>query len=68
MFGRDAAEIDEVAEGLDVGMVTVNGPGITAPELPFGGVKASGVGRELGTLGIMEFANRKLVRRVIDAV
>ena len=64
IFGTDTDVIDEVADGLDVGMVTVNGPGITSPELPFGGVKASGIGRELGSLGIMEFANRKLVRVV----
>ncbi|WP_448852497.1 NAD-dependent succinate-semialdehyde dehydrogenase [Corynebacterium sp. 335C] len=47
---------------LDVGMVYVNEPGGTAAELPFGGVKNSGFGRELGRYGMDEFVNLKLVR------
>jgi len=47
---------------LEVGMVSVNAPSQTQPELPFGGVKASGVGRELGEYGMGEFVNRKLIR------
>ena len=42
-------------------MVYVNGQAETAPDLPFGGVKRSGVGRELGPWGMREFANIKLV-------
>lgn len=42
-------------------MLFINSPAITAPDLPFGGVKHSGYGRELPDLGIMEFVNRKLV-------
>jgi succinate-semialdehyde dehydrogenase/glutarate-semialdehyde dehydrogenase len=42
-------------------MVFVNHPTWTAPELPFGGVKHSGYGRELSSLGIQEFVNKKLV-------
>ena len=45
-------------------MVFVNGVGAEGVELPFGGVKRSGFGRELGRLGIEEFANRKLIRVV----
>ncbi|MFF4765882.1 NAD-dependent succinate-semialdehyde dehydrogenase [Streptomyces sp. NPDC001255] len=51
-----------VAAQLDTGMVYVNEAGGTAAELPFGGVKRSGIGRELGKYGMEEFANKKLVR------
>ncbi|MFZ2174998.1 MAG: NAD-dependent succinate-semialdehyde dehydrogenase [Rhodococcus sp. (in: high G+C Gram-positive bacteria)] len=51
-----------VADRLDVGMAFVNEHGTTLPGLPFGGVKRSGVGRELGPWGMDEFVNKKLVR------
>ncbi|NEA40110.1 NAD-dependent succinate-semialdehyde dehydrogenase [Streptomyces sp. SID11385] len=51
-----------VAAQLDTGMVYVNEASGSAAELPFGGVKRSGVGRELGKYGMEEFANKKLVR------
>ena len=50
-----------VADRLDVGMVWVNQAEGGGPELPFGGTKRSGVGRELGPLGIDEFVNKKLI-------
>jgi succinate-semialdehyde dehydrogenase/glutarate-semialdehyde dehydrogenase len=56
----DAAR--EVADRLDVGMAFVNEHGTTLPQLPFGGVKRSGYGRELGPWGMDEFVNKKLVR------
>ncbi|MGW4097267.1 NAD-dependent succinate-semialdehyde dehydrogenase [Mycobacterium sp. NPDC004974] len=62
VFTDDAAQADRVADALDTGMVYVNGVGLDAVELPFGGTKRSGVGRELGSLGIREFVNYKLVR------
>ena len=53
-----------VADGLDTGMVFVNGVLLDGAELPFGGVKRSGFGRELGRYGIEEFVNKKLIRVV----
>ena len=58
----DPDQAQRVADGLDVGMVYVNLVGASGPELPFGGVKNSGFGRELGRLGAEEFINKKMVR------
>jgi succinate-semialdehyde dehydrogenase/glutarate-semialdehyde dehydrogenase len=60
--GSDAAA-EVVADRLEVGMVGLNMLIRSAPEAPFGGVKNSGIGRELGRFGLDEFANKKLVRR-----
>ena len=51
-----------VADTIDAGMVFINGVGLEGAELPFGGVKRSGSGRELGRAGIDEFADKKLIR------
>jgi len=64
VFTDDSEQAQRVADGLDTGMVYVNGVGLDGAELPFGGVKNSGFGRELGTLGIEEFVNKKLIRVV----
>ena len=56
--GLSAAILDYYAE---TGMVYINQPAWTAPEIPFGAVKNSGFGRELSELGFGEFVNRKLV-------
>jgi succinate-semialdehyde dehydrogenase / glutarate-semialdehyde dehydrogenase len=64
VFTNDPDQAERVANGLDTGMVYVNGVGLDGAELPFGGVKNSGFGRELGTLGIEEFVNKKLIRVV----
>ncbi len=58
----DPAQAARVADAIDAGMVYVNAVGATGPELPFGGVKRSGFGRELGRLGADEFVNKKLIR------
>ena len=51
----------EIADRLDVGMVWVNAPEGGGADLPFGGTKRSGFGRELGPYGIEEFVNKKLI-------
>jgi succinate-semialdehyde dehydrogenase/glutarate-semialdehyde dehydrogenase len=62
VFTTDSEQALRVAQALDTGMVFINGVGMDAPELPFGGTKRSGFGRELGTLGIEEFINKKMIR------
>lgn len=62
IFTNDEAQALRVADELDTGMVYINGVALDAPELPFGGTKRSGFGRELGPLGIEEFINKKLIR------
>jgi succinate-semialdehyde dehydrogenase / glutarate-semialdehyde dehydrogenase len=62
VFTQDVARGKRVASRIETGMVFVNHPTWTAPDLPFGGIKNSGYGRELSSLGIHEFVNKKLVR------
>jgi succinate-semialdehyde dehydrogenase / glutarate-semialdehyde dehydrogenase len=50
-----------VASRIETGMVFINYPAVSAPELPFGGIKRSGYGKELSSLGLEEFVNKKLV-------
>ena len=59
---NDPEQALRVANSLDTGMVYVNVVGADGAELPFGGVKRSGFGRELGRLGADEFVNKKLIR------
>jgi len=61
VFTADIERGKRVASRIETGMVFVNHPTWTAPELPFGGIKNSGYGRELSSLGIQEFVNKKLV-------
>jgi succinate-semialdehyde dehydrogenase/glutarate-semialdehyde dehydrogenase len=58
----DAEQAERVADQIDAGMVYVNLVGADGAELPFGGTKRSGFGRELGTYGADEFVNKKLIR------
>ncbi|MGC5258860.1 NAD-dependent succinate-semialdehyde dehydrogenase [Gordonia sp. DT218] len=62
VWSTDIARAAEVADRLDVGMAYINEHGTTLPGLPFGGVKRSGYGRELGRWGMGEFVNTKLRR------
>jgi len=62
VFTRNVARGHRVASQIDTGMVFINHPTWTTADLPFGGVKNSGYGRELSHLGIQEFVNKKLVR------
>ena len=58
----DSEQAERVAAKIEAGMVFVNLVGADGAELPFGGVKNSGFGRELGRYGIDEFVNKKLIR------
>jgi succinate-semialdehyde dehydrogenase / glutarate-semialdehyde dehydrogenase len=58
----DEDQAQRVANKLDTGMVFINAVGAEGAELPFGGVKRSGFGRELGRFGADEFVNKKLIR------
>lgn len=64
VFTTDADQAARVADRIDAGMVFVNAVGAEGAELPFGGVKRSGFGRELGRFGMDEFVNKKLIRIV----
>lgn len=62
VFGTDIDKAVEVARRIDTGMVYINHVTGIAPELPFGGTKKSGYGREQSPAGIYEFVNAKLIR------
>jgi succinate-semialdehyde dehydrogenase/glutarate-semialdehyde dehydrogenase len=62
VFTTDADQALRVADQIEAGMVFINAVGAEGVELPFGGVKASGFGRELGRFGADEFVNKKLIR------
>jgi succinate-semialdehyde dehydrogenase/glutarate-semialdehyde dehydrogenase len=62
VFTTDNDQAMRVADRIEAGMVFVNGVLMDGAELPFGGVKRSGTGREMGRLGADEFVNKKLIR------
>jgi succinate-semialdehyde dehydrogenase / glutarate-semialdehyde dehydrogenase len=62
VFTQDIERGKRVADQIDTGMVFINHPTWTQADLPFGGTKRSGYGRELSELGMDEFVNKKLIR------
>ena len=62
IYTQDIKHAIKVADQIDSGMVFINQPTSSQPDLPFGGTKRSGYGRELSELGISEFVNKKLIR------
>ncbi len=62
VWTRDVARAKRIASRVETGMMFINNIDWTDAELPFGGVKDSGYGRELGDMGIQQFVNKKLVR------
>ena len=66
IYTQDIARGKRIASRIDTGMVFVNHPTWTTADLPFGGIKNSDYGRELSSMGIQEFVNKKLVR--VDSI
>ena len=62
VFTKDIERGKRVARQIETGMVFINSDLVSSPELPFGGIKNSGYGRELSGAGIQEFVNKKLIR------
>jgi succinate-semialdehyde dehydrogenase / glutarate-semialdehyde dehydrogenase len=62
VYTTDEEQALRVADKIEAGMVFINAVGAEGVELPFGGVKSSGFGRELGRFGMDEFVNKKLIR------
>lgn len=61
VFGADLDRARRVADRIETGMVFINQPAWVAADLPFGGIKNSGFGREQSELGFGEFVNHKLI-------
>ena len=61
VYTSDIEHGKRVASRIETGMVFINYPSMSAPDLPFGGIKRSGYGKELSNLGIEEFVNKKLI-------
>ena len=65
VFTRDPARMREAAARIESGMVGINSYALAAAEAPFGGIKASGMGREGGSEGILDYMNVKLTQVVV---
>jgi succinate-semialdehyde dehydrogenase / glutarate-semialdehyde dehydrogenase len=61
VYSSDIDRARRVASRVETGMVFINYPDVSAPDLPFGGIKRSGYGKELSNLGLEEFVNKKLI-------
>jgi acyl-CoA reductase-like NAD-dependent aldehyde dehydrogenase len=62
VWGRDIRRAEKIARQIATGMVTVNNIVVSDPRMPFGGIKKSGIGRELSRYGMLEFTNIKSIR------
>lgn len=62
LWTNNIVKARKVARQLEAGLVTINGVIVSDPRMPFGGVKRSGIGRELSRYGMLEFVNIKSVR------
>lgn len=62
VFGKDTDKAVEIARKIDSGMLYINHATSAAPQLPFGGTKQSGYGREHAIEGLLEFVNIKMIR------
>ncbi|HWH26265.1 MAG TPA: aldehyde dehydrogenase family protein [Pseudolysinimonas sp.] len=65
LWTRDVSRAHTLAAGIQAGAVSVNGWGVAAPQLPWGGVKSSGTGRELGYEGLLAYTELKTVTVVL---
>jgi succinate-semialdehyde dehydrogenase / glutarate-semialdehyde dehydrogenase len=65
-FTKDLSRVYRVSEGLEFGMVGVNGTSLSVPQAPFGGIKESGMGREGGHYGLEEYTDLKYVTMTIE--
>jgi succinate-semialdehyde dehydrogenase / glutarate-semialdehyde dehydrogenase len=65
VFTRDAAQAERCLREIEAGTVVINGLVVSDPRFPFGGIKSSGYGRELGVHGLREFVNIKRVRMAL---
>jgi succinate-semialdehyde dehydrogenase / glutarate-semialdehyde dehydrogenase len=61
IYTKDIEHGKRIASRIETGMVFINYPSVSTADLPFGGVKRSGYGKELSDLGIQEFVNKKLI-------
>ena len=66
VFSKDIERAKNIANQIDSGMVYINHPTKSSTDMPFGGTKRSGYGRELAALGIDEFVNKKLIRVISE--
>lgn len=66
IFSKNIERAKNIANQIDSGMVFINHPTKSSTEMPFGGTKRSGYGRELSALGIDEFVNKKLIRVISE--
>jgi succinate-semialdehyde dehydrogenase/glutarate-semialdehyde dehydrogenase len=61
VYSKNIERAKRVATRIETGMVFINYPDVSWPDLPFGGIKRSGYGKELSNLGLEEFVNKKLI-------